>query len=167
MKIGSHGRRLAPELALPRMPALFSLGPLAAIATAMSEPQEDGRGRAGRRARRSALCDHTGRNDCSGDGRERLRQRLYELTIPNLSLETEFAVVRKRLLEDFPSVVEVFAMRTPGTLLIVYRGADTIDAWCEALGDAVAARRCARSTSETRAEPGRVAFALKALQSAG
>jgi hypothetical protein len=80
-----------------------------------------------------------------GDAREQLGQRLYEITIPDLSIDTEFAVVRERLLADFPSVVEVFALRTPGTLLIVYRGVDAIDAWCAALGDAVTARRCARA----------------------
>jgi hypothetical protein len=74
-------------------------------------------------------------------------QRLYEITIPSLSIENDFAVVRQRLLADFASVVEVLAMRMPGTVLIVYRGEDEVDAWCGALSDAVAA---GRSTTEDR-----------------
>jgi hypothetical protein len=73
--------------------------------------------------------------------RERAGQRLYEITIPRLSIETDFAAVRQRLLADFSGVIEVLAMSTPGTMLIVYEGEDEVDSWCEALDDAVAARQ--------------------------
>jgi hypothetical protein len=68
-------------------------------------------------------------------------QRLYELTVPGLAIESEFTDVRRSLLAAFPRVVEVFAMRTPETLQIAYVGEDEIDAWCETLTRAVALRR--------------------------
>jgi hypothetical protein len=95
-------------------------------------------------------------------------QRLYEITIPNLSLETEFATVRRRLLADFPAVLEVFATRAPGTLLIAYGGEDEVDAWCAALSDAVAARRRSPATraGATAAADRRLEGALEGAGSA-
>lgn len=73
----------------------------------------------------------------------RAGQRLYEITIPGLALDREFAAVRRRLLAQFPHVVEVFAMSLEGTLLIAYQGEDQIDEWCAALSEAVAVERLA------------------------
>jgi hypothetical protein len=77
-------------------------------------------------------------------GRPASQWRLYELTLPALSMETEFATVRSRLLAEFPRVVEVRATSTPATMLITYRGEDEADAWCQALSDAVASLRDSR-----------------------
>jgi hypothetical protein len=68
-------------------------------------------------------------------------RKLYEITIPGLSLKADFPAVRHRLLADFPYVVEVLAMTTPSTVLVVYVGEDEVDAWIEALSDSVATRR--------------------------
>jgi hypothetical protein len=68
-------------------------------------------------------------------------QKLYEITIPGLSLNADFPAVRHRLLADFPYVVEVVAMTTPSTVLVVYLGEDEVDDWIEALSDSVATRR--------------------------
>jgi hypothetical protein len=68
-------------------------------------------------------------------------QRLSEITIPGLAIDSEFTDVRRTLLAAFPRVVEVFAMHTPETLLIAYRGEEEIGAWCETLSCAVALRR--------------------------
>jgi hypothetical protein len=81
-------------------------------------------------------------------------QRLYEVTIPGLAIDSEFTDVRRSLLAAFPRVVEVFAMRTPETLLIAYRGEDEADAWCETLSRAVVQRRRARVGPE-KASPTR------------
>jgi len=56
-------------------------------------------------------------------------------------MKVDFPAVHDRLLADFPQVVEVLAMTTPATVLVVYIGDDQVDAWCEALSDAVATRR--------------------------
>jgi len=81
-------------------------------------------------------------------------QRLYEVTIPGLAIDSEFTDVRRSLLAAFPRVVEVFAMRSPETLLIAYRGEDEVDAWCETLSRAVVRRRrallCREAASPTR-----------------
>ena len=68
-------------------------------------------------------------------------QRLYELTVPGLAIDSEFTDVRRSILAAFPRVVDVLPMRTPETLWIVYVGEDEIDAWCETLTRAVALRR--------------------------
>jgi hypothetical protein len=68
-------------------------------------------------------------------------QKLYEITIPGLSMKTDFPAVRHRHLADFPQVVEVLAMTAPGTVLVVYLGEDEVDAWLDALSDSVATRR--------------------------
>jgi hypothetical protein len=68
-------------------------------------------------------------------------QKLYEITIPGLSMKADFAAVRHRLLADFPNVLEILAMTTPDTALVVYLGEHEIDAWLDALSDSVATRR--------------------------
>jgi hypothetical protein len=68
-------------------------------------------------------------------------QRLYEITVPGLAIDSEFTDIRRSLLAAFPRVVEVFPMRRSGTLRIAYVGDDEIDAWCETLSRAVAQRR--------------------------
>jgi len=76
-------------------------------------------------------------------------QRLYEITIPGLSIKSDLPAIRRRLLAAFPQVVEVLAMTTPATVLVVYHGEDEIDAWCDELNDAVATRP-GRCTPRTR-----------------
>jgi hypothetical protein len=66
---------------------------------------------------------------------------LYQLTIPGLSLKGDFTAARRRLIADFPRVLEVLATTIPATVLVVYRGEDEVDAWLDALSEAVAARR--------------------------
>ena len=68
-------------------------------------------------------------------------QKLYEITIPGLSLNVDLPAVRHRLLADFPKVVAVLAMTTPATLLIAYHGEQDVDAWLDAISDSVATRR--------------------------
>jgi hypothetical protein len=77
-------------------------------------------------------------------------QKLYEITIPGLSMKTDFPAVRHRLLADFPDVVDVLAMITPGTVLVVYRGKEEIDAWIDALAESVATRRISLGLSRAR-----------------
>jgi hypothetical protein len=68
-------------------------------------------------------------------------QKLYEITIPGLSMTADFPAVRHRLLADFPDVVDVLAMTTPATVLVVYTGEPDVDCWIDALSDSVATRR--------------------------
>jgi hypothetical protein len=68
-------------------------------------------------------------------------QKLYEITIPGLSMQTDFPAVRHRLLADFPDVLEVLVTTTPATVLVVYRGDEEIDGWLDALSDSIATRR--------------------------
>ena len=68
-------------------------------------------------------------------------QRLYEITIPGLSMRADLPAVRHRLLADFPQVLDVFAMTRPHTVLVVYLGEEEVDAWIDALSDSVATRR--------------------------
>jgi hypothetical protein len=82
----------------------------------------------------------------------------YEITIPGLSMHTDFPAVRHRLLADFPDVVDVLAMITPATVLVVYRGTDEVDAWIDALSESVATRRIGLGRSRSRGgrrHPGR------------
>ena len=67
-------------------------------------------------------------------------QKLYEITIPGLSMKVDFPAARYRLLADFPRVVEVLAMTTPATLLIAYRGEQEVDAWLDAISECLATR---------------------------
>jgi hypothetical protein len=143
-----HARHHEMEFPL-RTHALLALGPLAlviAMAEALGPAHARVRGSRLSRARRRPSIrppiEQADRPTSSRPGgRERVEQRLYEITIPALAIETEFPAVRGRLLADFPRLVEVLATGTPGTVLIAYRGEDEVDAWCEALCDAVATRR--------------------------
>ena len=67
--------------------------------------------------------------------------QLYQITIPGLSLKRDFSAARRRLVEDFPRVLEVFATATPATVLVAYLGEDEVDSWLDALSDSVATRR--------------------------
>ena len=64
-------------------------------------------------------------------------QRLYQITLPGLSVTSHAARVRARLLATFLEIDEVFATTIPATLLILYRGEDRIDAWLAVLSSAV------------------------------
>jgi hypothetical protein len=62
-------------------------------------------------------------------------QRLCRITVPGLSLESDFAAARERLLAEFPNVHEVIATTAPATLLVLYCGRAEADAWVDALLD--------------------------------
>jgi hypothetical protein len=68
-------------------------------------------------------------------------QKLYQITIPGLSLKRDFPAARRRLIADFPLVLEVLATTMPATVLVAYLGDDEVDAWLDALSDSVATRR--------------------------
>jgi hypothetical protein len=67
--------------------------------------------------------------------------RLYQITIPGLSMKGDFPAGRRRLIAEFPRVLEVFATTIPATVLVAYVGADELDARLDALSDSVAMRR--------------------------
>jgi hypothetical protein len=67
--------------------------------------------------------------------------RLYMLTVPELEVRTDWAAVHDRLLDDFPQVTDVLATTMASTLLIVYEGDADVDAWLDALGEAILIRR--------------------------
>ena len=77
-------------------------------------------------------------------------QSLYEITIPGLSMSADLPAVRRRLLADFPGVLDVLPMTTPATVLVVYRGEAEVDAWLDVLSDCVATRRILTTGSGTR-----------------
>jgi hypothetical protein len=62
-------------------------------------------------------------------------QRLCRITVPGLSIESDFAGARERLLAEFPNVHEVIATTAPATLLVIYSGRAEADAWVDALLD--------------------------------
>jgi hypothetical protein len=62
-------------------------------------------------------------------------QRLCRITVPELSIKSDFTAARQRLLADFPNIHEVVATTVPGTMLIIYSGSDEADAWYDALAD--------------------------------
>jgi hypothetical protein len=68
-------------------------------------------------------------------------QRLCRITVPGLSVKRDFSAARRRLLAHFPNVDEVVATTAPGTLVVLCSGAEDIDAWLDALLDAVATRQ--------------------------
>jgi hypothetical protein len=67
--------------------------------------------------------------------------KLYEITIPGLSMRTDIPAIRHRLLADFPDVDEVLATTRPATVLVAYRGEDELDDWLDALSESVAPHR--------------------------
>lgn len=48
--------------------------------------------------------------------------RLYQITIPGLSLKGDFSAARRRLIADFPRVLEVLATTIPATVLVATPG---------------------------------------------
>jgi hypothetical protein len=68
-------------------------------------------------------------------------KRLCRITVPELSMRSDFRAARLRMLTDFPNVHEVVATTAPGTLLVIYSGPDEADAWYQALVDIVAASK--------------------------
>ena len=66
---------------------------------------------------------------------------LYQITIPGLSPKGDFTAARRRLIADFPRVLDVLATTIPATVLVAYFGEDEVDAWLNALSDSVATRR--------------------------
>lgn len=74
--------------------------------------------------------------------------RLYQITIPGLSLKGDFSAARRRLIADFPRVLEVLATTIPATVLVAYLGEDEVDAWLDALSDFVATRRMSLRRSD-------------------
>jgi hypothetical protein len=77
--------------------------------------------------------------------------KLYEITIPGLSVAADAPAVRHRLLADFPDLLDVLATTMPATLLIVYRGVAKPDTWLDSLSDSVATRRASLGSSQIRA----------------
>lgn len=67
--------------------------------------------------------------------------RLYQINIPGLSPKGDFPAARRRLIADFPRVLEAFATNIPATVLVAYVGEDGVDAWLDAVSDSVATRR--------------------------
>jgi hypothetical protein len=61
-------------------------------------------------------------------------QRLCRLTVPGLSIKSDFTAAHRTLLADFPNVHEVVATTAPGTLLVLYSGPDEANAWCNCCG---------------------------------
>jgi hypothetical protein len=81
-------------------------------------------------------------------------QQLYRITVPGLSLKSDFTAVRGRLLADFPAVIDVVATTAPATILVLYRGRDDADAWLAASADAATRRRAShRPTWQRRPLP--------------
>jgi hypothetical protein len=74
--------------------------------------------------------------------------RLYQITIPGLSLKGDFPAARRRLIADFPRVLEVFAANIPATVLVAYPGEDEVDGWLDAVSDSVAIPRISRRRSD-------------------
>lgn len=54
----------------------------------------------------------------------------------------------------FPDVVDVLAMTTPATVLVVYSGEEEDDAWIDAVSDSVATRRTRRGRTAPPARRG-------------
>jgi len=68
-------------------------------------------------------------------------QQIYKIVVPGLWVRGDFAVVRRRLLADFPAVVDVMATTAPATVLVVHRGREESDAWLAASANAATGRR--------------------------
>jgi hypothetical protein len=77
-------------------------------------------------------------------------QQLYKITVPGLSVKSDYSEVRDRLLGDFPGVIDVLATTAPATLLVLYEGSDEIDAWLAALSESVTTRRVRACGADAR-----------------
>jgi hypothetical protein len=86
-------------------------------------------------------------------------QKLYQITIPGLSMKDDFPAASRRLLADFPRVVELLAMTMPSTVLVAYLGEDEVDAWLDAVSGSVATRRMGLRRSHVR-EPKKTSSAV-------
>lgn len=70
-------------------------------------------------------------------------QRICRITVSGLSIKQDFKAARRRLMDDYPTIEEVIATTTPGTVLILASDPVDIDGWCEAMHSV--------STAEARA----------------
>jgi hypothetical protein len=66
--------------------------------------------------------------------------RLFMLTVPGLRVASDWAAVHDRLLDDFPGITDVLATTMTATLLIVYEGEASVDAWLEGVSDGILSR---------------------------
>ncbi len=66
--------------------------------------------------------------------------RLFMLTVPGLRVASHWAAVHDRLLDDFPGITDVLATTMAATLLIVYQGDASVDAWLESVSDGILSR---------------------------
>jgi hypothetical protein len=98
--------------------------------------------------------------------------RLYLITVPGLTVASDWASVHDRLLDGFPEITDVLATTMSATLLIVYEGEPNVDAWLQGIGDRVLSRRMAaetasRTRTRTRASAsGSAAAGVHAIESA-
>jgi hypothetical protein len=69
--------------------------------------------------------------------RSTTRQRLFQITVPGLSVKRDASAVRARLRADFEGIDDVLATTMPETLLIVYTDRERVDEWLAALSDAI------------------------------
>lgn len=81
--------------------------------------------------------------------------RLCRITVPGLSIKRDFAAARQRLLAAFPEVEEVIATTAPGTLLVVSRGREDVEAWLAVLCDSRAPRKSSAAVRLLRPPAGR------------
>lgn len=77
-------------------------------------------------------------------------QQLYRITVPGLSVRSDFTAVRVRLLADFPAVIDVVATTAPATVLVLYRGRGDAVAWIAASADAATRRRASHRPTRHR-----------------
>lgn len=75
-------------------------------------------------------------------------QMLCRITIPGLVVKRDFSAARRRLLTEFPEIEEVIATTAPGTLLVLSRGPEDVDAWLGTLDGRVGSE--ARKTVRLR-----------------
>lgn len=79
--------------------------------------------------------------------------QLYMITVPGLSVRSDWRTVHDRLLDDFPRVTDVLATTMPETLLIAYEGTADVDAWLDAVSDGILSHRVLASvTRHTQAK---------------
>jgi MYXO-CTERM domain-containing protein len=72
----------------------------------------------------------------------------------------DFAAVRRRLLADFPAIVDVMATTAPATVLVIHREWPDADAWLAVSAAAAAARRRrSRHVWHRRPRPERISTA--------